>query len=112
MWNEEQKQRFQALRTRELRNELAGEEQAELDQMIQELDEQESAYLRPTTERLERRNLQLADQNEALKTLLKREERLKRYLQKVLSKVDSERQAIAAELASILERSPVSGTGY
>jgi hypothetical protein len=111
MWNKEQKQRFQALRSRERQNVLTVQEQAELAQMIQELEEEEAAYLRPATERLELRNLQLAAQNEALNTLLKREERLNRYLLKVLSKVDSERQAIAAELASILERSPVSGTG-
>lgn len=111
MWNEGQKQRFQALRDHEWRKELTAEEQAELDQMIRELEEEEAAYLQPATERLEVRNHQLAAQNEALKTLVKREKRLNRYLQKVLSKVDSERVAIAAELASILERSPVSGTG-
>ena len=109
MWNEEQKQRFQALREHEWRNELTAEEHAELAQMFQELEEEEAAYLRPATERLAQHNLQLATQNEDLNTLLKREERLNRYLRKVLSKVDRERQAIAADLVSILERSPASG---
>jgi hypothetical protein len=111
MWNDEQKQRFQALRTRERKNELTGAEQAELARMIDELEEEEAAYLRPATQRLEQRNLQIAAQNTALKTLVEKEKRRNRYLQRVLKKVDSERQAFSAELASILEDSSALGTG-
>ena len=111
MWSDEQKQRFQALRTRARQQELTAPEQAELAQMIQELEEEEATYLRPATQRLEQRNLQLAAQNVALKTLVEREKRLNRYLQKVLKKVDNERIAISAELTSILASSSASGTG-
>ncbi len=111
MWNDEQKQRFQMLRTRDRQQALTSAEQAELARMIQELEDEEAAYLRPATQRLEQRNTQMAAQNAALKTLVEKEERLNRYLQKVLKKVDRERQALAAELASILESSSASGMG-
>ena len=109
MWNDEQKQRFQELRNRERQQELTTLEKTELARMIQELEEEEAAYLRPATRRFEQRNIQMAAQNAALKTLVEKEKRLNRYLQKVLKKVDSERQAISAELTSILEAS-ASGT--
>ena len=112
MWNDEQKQRFQMLRNRQRQQALTISEQAELARMIEELEEEEAAYLRPATRRLEQRNLQNAAQNAALKTLVEREKRLNRYLQRVLRKVDNERQAIATELASILETSASSGTGH
>ncbi len=111
MWNDEQRQRFQALRTRERQQGLTASEKTELAQMIQELEEEEAAYLRPATQRLEHRNLEMAAQNAAMKTLVAREKRLSRYLQKVLKKVDDERSAIAAELTSILESPSASGMG-
>src|ERR1700734_4093729 len=108
MWNDEQKQRFQALRTRELRQELTTKEQVELAHLIQLLEDEEATYLRPATQRLEQSNLEMAARNAALKTLVEREKRLNHYLQRVLKKVDHERQAISAELASILEASSTS----
>ena len=111
MWNDEQKQRFQALRTRDRQKELTDAEQAELARMIQELEDEEAAYLRPANQRLEQRNTQMAAQNAALKILVEKEEQLNRYLQEVLQKVSSERQALDAELASILAASSASGIG-
>ncbi|HLJ57702.1 MAG TPA: hypothetical protein VKT77_21885 [Chthonomonadaceae bacterium] len=111
MWTVEQKQRFQTLRTREREQNLTEPEEAELARMIQELEEEEAAYLRPATQRLEQRNRERAAQNAALKALVEREKRLKRYLQRVLTKVENERRAIAAELETILDASTVSGPG-
>jgi hypothetical protein len=111
MWNDAQKQRFQELRTRERQQKLSETEAVELARMIEELEAQEAAYLRPANQRLEQRNLQLSAQNAALKNLVEREKRLQRYLQKALQKADTEREAIAAELAHILSASPASGTG-
>lgn len=111
MWNEEQKQRFQVLRTRERQDELTASEQGELARMIQELEEEEAAYLRPATQRLEQRNLDMVAQNAALKTLIEREKRLNQYLQRVLKKADNERHAISTELASILAASSASRQG-
>ena len=108
MWNDEQKQRFQALRTREQRQELTTTEQAELAQLIQVLEDEEASYLRPATQHLEQSNLEMAARNAALKTLVKREKRLNHYLQRVLKKVDHERQTISSELANILEASSTS----
>ncbi|GAC1310566.1 MAG: hypothetical protein NVSMB27_47500 [Ktedonobacteraceae bacterium] len=111
MWDEEQKQRFQTLRTRQRTDELNEAEQAELARMIRDLEEEEAAYLRPATQRLEESNRQKTAQNAALKTLVEREKRLNRYLRKVLQKVDNERQAISTELAKIMEASSATGTG-
>ena len=63
MWNDEQKLRFQELRTRERQQELTDVEKAELARMIGELEEEEAAYLRPATQRLEQRNIQMAAEN-------------------------------------------------
>lgn len=43
MWNDEQKQHFQMLRTRQRQHELTVAEQDELDRMIEELEEEEAA---------------------------------------------------------------------
>ena len=52
MWDEQKHARFQALRQRELDGVLTEAEQAELTQMLQEIDSAEAAYLRPATARL------------------------------------------------------------
>ena len=52
MWHEQQRQRFQALRQRELNGALTSAEQAELALLMQEVEATEAAYLRPATERL------------------------------------------------------------
>ncbi len=111
MWNDKQKQRFQILRTSELQQVLSEAETIELASMIHELEKDEASYLRPATQRLEQRNLQIAGQNAALKTIVEREKRLNRYLLRALKKVDSERQAISTELALILETPPSVGKG-
>ncbi len=84
MWSDDQKQRFQMLRTREQLQELSGEETVELSSMVHDLEEDEASYLRPTTQRLALRNQQIAGQNDALQTLVEREKRLNPYLLQVL----------------------------
>ena len=102
MWNEDQRKRFQELRTGDREKTLTQTEQTELARMIHELEEEEAAYLRPATQRLEQRNRETDAQNAALKILVDRQKRLNRYLQRVLQKVDRERQEISMELASIM----------
>lgn len=111
MLTESQRQRFRTLQQKEDTDTLSPTEQAELQAFVQFIEDEEARYLRPATQRIKERNLQLAAQNAALKTLVEREKRLNGYLQRVLRKVDNERQSIATELASILEASAVSGTG-
>ena len=111
MWNDEQEQRFQTLRTREHQQELSETERVELSRLIHEIEEKEASYLRPATRKLEQRNLVIAGQNSALKTLVEREKQLNRYLLRALKKIDSERLAISAELARILESSSPAGKG-
>ena len=110
MLTDSQRQRFRALQNGDENGALSAEEQAELQAFVQLIEDKEAVYLHPATERLEQRNLQLAAQNTVLKTLVEREKRLNRYLQRVLKKVDSERHAISTELASILGASSASGT--
>ena len=111
MWNDEQKQRFQMLRAHEERQELSEAETVELSRMLHDMEEKEASYLRPATQRLAQRNLQIAGQNADLKTIVEREKRLNRYLNRALKKVDIERQAISTELARILETSSPTGKG-
>ena len=111
MRNDEQKQRFQMLRTREQQQELSEPERVELSRMVHDIEEEEAAYLQPATRHLAQRNLWIAGQNTALKTLVEREKQLNRYLLRALKKVDNERQAISTELARILESSSPVGKG-
>ncbi len=111
MWNTKQRRRFQDLRTREREQSLTEAEQAELSRMTTELEAEEAAYLRPANARLQQRNHEVAAQNAALKALVEREKRLNRYLQRVLEKADSERDAIAKELSTILEAPAAPGAG-
>ena len=107
MWNEEQQQRFQALRTRERQQALNPMEQAELARMIQELEAEEAAYLRPATERIRQESLRLEEQNKALQVLVRRKERLARRLEHVLVLSASEREKINSEVTAILSSTGV-----
>lgn len=87
MWKDKQKQRFQRLRTYEQRQELTDVERVELSRMVHDIEEEEASYLQPATRQLEKRNLLIAGQNTALKTLFEREEQLNRYLLRALKKL-------------------------
>ncbi len=74
MWDEQKRERFQTLRQRELDDTLTEAEQAELSQMIQEIEDAEAAYLRPATERLRCERERIEEQNRELQGLVQREE--------------------------------------
>ena len=109
MWDEHKQARFQALRQHELDDALTAAEQEELRQMMQEIESAEAAYLRPATARLRVERERLEAQNRALQTVVQRKEAFAMRLRAVLAELETERQALDAELARILGESAVTG---
>ena len=109
MWDEHKQARFQVLRQCEVDGALTAAEQAELRQMIQEIESHEAAYLRPATARLRAERERLEAQNRALQAVVQRKEAFAMRLRVVLAELATERQAIDAELARILGESAVTG---
>ncbi len=109
MWDEHRQARFQALRQREVDGALTAAEQAELRQMIQEIERHEAAYLRPATARLRVERERLEAQNRALQAVVQRKEAFALRLRAVLADLETERQALDAELARILGDGTVTG---
>jgi hypothetical protein len=94
--------RFEWLRQREEEGTLTGAEQAEMVQMIEEIERAEAAYLRPATERLRADRVEVASQNEALQGVLQRKAALVRRLEQTLAEATAERDALAEEVNRIL----------
>ena len=102
MLTEQQRKRFSELREREENGTLDASEQEELNSIIQYIEARESEYLRPATERIRQERLQLHSQNAALKTLMRRQERHVRRLERFLALSKAERAAIQSRLLEIL----------
>ena len=112
MWNDEQKQHFQKLRTRERQNELNAEEQTELDGMVKELEEEEAAYLLPANQRLDEKIRRTQEQNRILKSLARRQQSLIRRMERLLADSQQEQQFIDREVQRILgEQTAQAGAG-
>jgi hypothetical protein len=109
MWEEQKRSRFQSLRQREHDNQLTRAEDAELQQLIRELEASEAAYLIPATERLRQKREAIENQNLVLEGLARRKEALAERLRAVLAEADAERQMIDSELTAVLAGS--SGQG-
>jgi len=77
----QQRERFQALRSRELREPLTETEQQELDTLIRVIEEEEAVYLRPANERIREETRHIEEQNAAIRNLIEREQRLTLHLQ-------------------------------
>ena len=102
MWDEQKSRRFQDLRQRQLEGRLSEEEQADLSQLVKELEAAEAAYLAPTTQRVRQERESLEEQNRCLEALIRRKEDLVRRLRDFLAETQAERQAIARELTAVL----------
>jgi len=96
------RRRFEALRKAEADGILTKNERIELDRMITDLEEAEAALLRPAIQRTQEERLRLAEQNTALKGIIRRQKRLAQRLERILAASRSERQNIAAELTQLL----------
>lgn len=83
MWDDQKRERFNALREPERR--LSATEQAELTALVKELEEMEDAYLKPATERLRRENALTQKQNAELDRLIERKDALVKRLRQVLA---------------------------
>ncbi len=100
---DKQRNHFQQLREREAAGlPLTEADTAELVAFIQEIEQQEAAYLAPATQRIHAERLTLAEQNRTLETLAQRKEALAERLQQVLQESRAERQEINKEAARIL----------
>jgi uncharacterized FlaG/YvyC family protein len=103
MLTEQQRRRFRALQMKEDDGTLSLSEQAELQALVQLIEEKEAGYLRPATERVRQERLLLEEQNKALEALVRRKERLAKRLERVLAFSISEREKINAQVAAILD---------
>jgi chromosome segregation ATPase len=104
MWDDQKRQRFQGLR--QPNRQLSPAEQAELASLVQELEDAESAYLKPATDRLRDENDALKKRNRELANLIDRKKALMQHLQKTVDEAEVETRAIAKELASVLGSNP------
>lgn len=82
MWNINKQARFSALWEQKFSGTLTQSEQAELDSLINELDQLEQEILQPTFERLDQERKQVESQNAILESLLKEREQLLRHAKK------------------------------
>jgi hypothetical protein len=85
MWDQLKRERFRHLRRREDEGALTPEEQNELALMIEEIENEEAAYLRPATERLDRELERIEARTRALATLARRREALVAQMEAMLS---------------------------
>jgi hypothetical protein len=104
MWDKQKRQRFQELR--QPGRYLEAGEQAELATLIQELEAEEAAYLKPATERLRQENDRQEKRHRILQDLIQRRELLVQRLKNTLTEAQAEERAIENELASALAGSP------
>src|SRR2546423_1448542 len=107
MWSDEQRQHFQSLRTRERQQKLTDAEKVELARFIQELEEEESSYLRPANQRLDERIRRTQEQNRVLRTLVRRQRSLIRRMERLLADSQTEQQSINNEVQRILAEQPL-----
>ena len=106
MLTDEQRKRFFELRQQEEDGALEESGREELNNLIQAVEAEDAETLRPATERIRQQRLQYHAQNEAVKTLLDRQERLVRRLERVLALSHTESTAIQSRLTEILAPSP------
>src|SRR2546423_5716096 len=102
MWDEERHARFQALRTANRQGSLSEADRAELAGLIRELEDEEAAYLRPASQRLEEEARQLEAHTAPLREILKREKRLAARLERELSAAQKEQDSLRDEKAQIV----------
>ena len=106
MWDPSRSSRFQQLRQRQGEHVLTEAEQAELAQLVQELEAAEANYLRPATEQLRQQRETLQTQNRTLEMLALPKETLVLRLRGFLAEAQAERRAIESELAAVLASGP------
>jgi hypothetical protein len=102
MLTNDQRSRFRELQARSDSGAITDSEQEELDSFIHAIELDEAAYLRPATERIKAERAEVEDQNEVLRALLRRQERLAHRLERILEKSRTEQDAIKTKLSGIL----------
>ena len=96
-----QKRRLQALRQQD-ENCLADGEREELNKLIQLVAEEQDASLAASTERLREERMRLEQENDGLRALLARQQRLAKRLERVIALSKAEKKAIASDVERLL----------
>ena len=102
MLNEESRRRLAQLQQRELDGELDDAESNELDVLVEIVARDENLALKTTTARLRIDNEQGQAQNDALRSILRRQSRLMQRLERVIVLSKVERAAIESDLQRVL----------
>lgn len=106
MLDEQQHTRLEELRQREHGQPLTEMERAELEQLLQDVESAEAAYLTPATKRLREEREAVESQNRTLEDLVCRKQKLEQRLREFLADAQAERQMIEEELAAVLAGNP------
>ena len=101
MWDEQKHSRFQQLRQAQGEGVLSEVEQAELVQLLLEVEAAEAGYLVPATAGLRQEREILETQNRALEGFALRKQALVSRLRDFLVDAQAERRAIEGELAAV-----------
>jgi hypothetical protein len=102
MWDDYKRRRLEQLRRDQTATALTGDDLAELDQLVRELEAAEAVYLTAATSRLGHERAILESQNRTLEALARRKEALAARLHDVLVETNAERRSIESELAATL----------
>jgi hypothetical protein len=111
MWTDEQRTRFRELRQRQQEATLTSDERSEMASLVREIENTEEAYLASAAARMRLERESLEAQNRALEMLAERKQALVSHIRGVLAQAESERQAIASEIASVLGSTPGANAG-
>jgi len=87
MWDTNKQERFSDLWEQKFSGTLTQSEQAELDNLINELDQLKQEMLQPAFERLDQERKRVKSQNAILKSLLKEREQLLRHAKEQIQQI-------------------------
>src|SRR5262245_19766994 len=100
MWDAQKRQRFQELRA--MPEPRSAADQAELNQLGNDLEAVEAAHISDATKRMRVEREQIELRNRRLQSLVTRRKALADRLGNTLAEAQAERQAIESELATVL----------
>lgn len=100
MWNDQKRKRFNELR--EPDRQLGQAEREELEVLMKDLEDMESDYLAPATERLRQERIAINKRSARLENVIQRKKAFAARLDNIIAEAEHERLAIENELASVL----------
>jgi len=103
MWNEDKKQRLDALRIREAQGTLTSEERAELESLFAELDADEATALAPALERMRQQQTALRVEREQLKVEVAALERIAEEQEQLLAEANAYLSGLRAKRSALAD---------